>query len=176
MCHSGRQRRRRQPPRTSTSTSRRPAAGVEATAAEQHPALRRPMMMRRGRRLLKLLQRGDHLVHGGPVLGVGGEALQRQRRRFVGSGERVLAGEAGVQDAEDPAPAAEVGPSPLHQVVLAGGAVLVQRAPPRQHLHHHHPEAVHVALRTQMPCTIQHSDASSLAELRFCLDAVCITD
>jgi hypothetical protein len=27
-----------------------------------------------------------------------------------------------------------------------------------------------------MPCTIQHSDASSLAELRFCLDAVCITD
>jgi hypothetical protein len=36
--------------------------------------------------------------------------------------------------------------------VLPGGPVLVQRPPSRQHLQQHDAEAVHVALRRQMPC------------------------
>ena len=46
----------------------------------------------------------------------------------------------------------DVRSSPLHQVVLARWAVLVQSTLPRQQLQKNNTVAVHIALRGQMAC------------------------
>jgi hypothetical protein len=102
---------------------------------------------------LDVLERGDDVVHGGAALGVAREALAGEPcgpERGLGV---VLAVDPLVHEGlELAAGAGEVGPRPLHQVVLVAGAVQVVRAQPRQQLQQHHAEAVHVALHVQVPC------------------------
>jgi hypothetical protein len=50
---------------------------------------------------MELLQHRDNLLHGRPVPGIDGQALQRQRRGLLGPGEGVLPAQPGIQDAED---------------------------------------------------------------------------
>ncbi|BAS91921.1 Os05g0110925, partial [Oryza sativa Japonica Group] len=67
-----------------------------------------------------------NLLHVRPVLGLHRDALKCQCCSLLGLGKGVLPAQPGVQDAEDAPLAHQVWPSPLHQIVLPGWAVLVQ--------------------------------------------------
>lgn len=100
---------------------------------------------------LDALERGDDVGHGWPAPGVAGQALVGELGGLERGLGRVLSAEALVHEARQLPAAGEVGPGPVHQVLLVARPVEVVRAQPRQQLQQHHAEAVHVALHVQVP-------------------------
>ncbi|BAS80225.1 Os02g0670200, partial [Oryza sativa Japonica Group] len=117
-------------------TRGRRAGGATAAAAPGHG--------------LDLLEDGDDLPHGGPVLVVGGEAPERELRRTLRAPGRVLPLEARVHEPSQLPAVGQEWLGPVHQVVLPAGPPGVERAEPRQELQQHDAEAVHVALHVQV--------------------------